>query len=171
MPRVIRPARELARLKRTYGNSLSVQHDGADRFDVGDGRVTVYTRSGAVHRCRRLWIAAGTLHTPKLLERSLSDRIARAYVSDHARCYVGLINGRDPPLPIRSPDGVLFRAHYEPDARILYTLRPARFEFRTLDAGIEQRAVFGMPTGSALLKIMAYARASRMRGGTDAEPE
>jgi hypothetical protein len=152
--RPIRPPREFARLQRERGAALSVQHDTAERFDAGDGNVTVHTSSGALHRCRRLWIAAGTLQTPELLERSLPDRIARGYVSDHALCYVGLIDGYDPPLPRRLRDGVLFPAHYEADARALYTLRPARFGFRTLDAGIEQRAVFGMPTGSALLKIM-----------------
>jgi hypothetical protein len=152
--RPIRPLREFARLQHAHGELLSLQHESADRFDAGEARVSVHTRSGAAHQCRRLWIAAGTLHTPGLLERSLPDRVARAHISDHVLCYVGLINGRDPPLPRRSRDGVVFAAHYEPEARSLYTLRPARFEFRTLDAGIEQRAVFGMPTGSALLKIM-----------------
>ncbi len=35
----------------------------------------------------------------------------------------------------------------------LYSLRPAAFGYRQLDHGIEQRAVFGLPTGSALTKI------------------
>jgi hypothetical protein len=54
----------------------------------------------------------------------------------------------------RTRDGTFFPAHYESSARTLYTLRPARFAFQELDVGIELRAVFGLPTGSAVSKIM-----------------
>ena len=37
--------------------------------------------------------------------------------------------------------------------RALYTLRPARFDFRRLDAGFERRQVFGLPTGALLTKL------------------
>jgi hypothetical protein len=152
--RAIRPQREFARLAHTRGDSLSLRLESADRFETGDAGVSVHTRAGSAYRGRRLWIAAGTLHTPELLTRSGLGQLAREHVSDHAFCYVGQIGAQTPPLVRRVGGGLLFPAHYAESAQALYTVRPARFGYRVLDAGIEQRAVFGMPAGSAMLKIM-----------------
>jgi hypothetical protein len=150
----IRPANELTRLAHVNGGALTLRTQTMDRFSFGDSRVLVRTLDGSQYRSRRLWIAAGSLHTPALLERSLGGRFARGYVSDHALCYVGLLGGQPAPAITRTRDGTFFPAHYESSAKTLYTLRPARFAFRKLDVGIEQRAVFGLPTGSAVVKIM-----------------
>jgi hypothetical protein len=150
----IRPARELARLERANERALTLRRQTMDRFGFADGGVLVHTLDGSKYRARRLWIAAGCLHTPALLERSLGGRFARGYVSDHAQCYVGLLSGHPAPVITRTRDGTFFPAHYESSARTLYTLRPARFAFQKLDVGIELRAVFGLPTGSAVSKIM-----------------
>jgi hypothetical protein len=152
--RAIRPQREFARLARTRADSLTLRPESADRFEIGDAGVRVHTRAAAVYRCRRLWIAAGTLHTPELLSRSGLLELAREQVSDHAFCYVGQIGTQTPPLIRRMGGGLLFPALYAAGAQALYTLRPARFGYRVLDTGIEQRAVFGLPTGSAARKII-----------------
>ena len=64
---------------------------------------------------------------------------------------------RTAPRIVRTGDGLLYPARYDATdsahATALYTLRPAAFAFRRLDHGIEQRAVFGLPTGNAVAKI------------------
>jgi hypothetical protein len=152
--RPVRPTAALARLRPAGDGALSIQTQTVDRFCWRDSRISVQTFEGPCYETRRLWIAAGALHTPALLERSLGRRFSRGYVSDHVLCYVGLLSAA-PPLQIsRTRDGVFFPAYYDQAARSLYTLRPARFGFRTLDFGIEQRAAFGMPTGRAIAKIV-----------------
>ena len=108
---------------------------------------------GQTHRARHVWIGAGCLQTPFLLNRSFHPGIARDHVSDHALCYVGMVGQRAGPRVARHREGAFFEAFYGERRDTLYTLRPARFEYRQLDHGIEQRAVFGMPTGSAMRKI------------------
>jgi hypothetical protein len=93
------------------------------------------------------------LHTPALLAKSLAPRAARGLVSDHAFCYIGQVDGQAAPRVQRSGDGLFYPARYDAASTALYTLRPAAFAFRRLDHGIEQRAVFGLPTGNALAKI------------------
>jgi hypothetical protein len=152
--RPIRPIVELARLQRSSEGRLSIRMQTADRFRWRNSSLTVDTLDGSHYQASRLWIAAGSIHTPALLERSLGGRFSRGYVSDHALCYVGLLPAREPPTVMRTRDGVFFPAHYDAAGKSLYTLRPARFGFRTLDFAIEERAAFGMPTGSAVAKIM-----------------
>jgi hypothetical protein len=162
--RPIRPGSELARLQRRSKGTLAIRTRTVARFRWHEAGVTVDTTDGSNYRADRLWIAAGSIHTPALLDRSLGRRVSRGYVSDHAFCYVGLLSGQPPPKIIRTRDGVFFPAHYDAEGKSLYTLRPARFEFRELDFGIELRAAFGMPTGSAVAKIMR-----RMSSGLFAE--
>jgi len=162
--RPIRPGSELARLQRRSEGTLAIRTQTVARFRWYEAGVTVETIDGSNYRADRLWIAAGSIHTPALLDRSLGRRLSRDYVSDHALCYIGLLSGQPPPKITRTRDGVFFPAHYDSEGTSLYTLRPARFEFRTLDFGIEQRAAFGLPTGSAMAKIMR-----RMSSGLLAE--
>jgi len=105
------------------------------------------------HLGRRLWIAAGALHTPGLLDRSLGMRLSRGVVSDHALCYVGQVDGAHAPAIRYTRDGMFIPSFTDAAHTALYTLRPARFAFRRLDFGIEQRAAFGLPTGGAIAKI------------------
>lgn len=150
--RPIRPRAEFARLKRLRGEQLAVVSELAQEFRANSRGVEVRCASDT-HRARRLWVAAGALHTPPLLERSLGRGIARGLVSDHVACYIGQADGLTAPRIERTPGGAFFQAWHGTHADALYTLRPARFAFRTLDHGIEQRAVFGLPTGSAIAKI------------------
>ena len=149
--RPVRPARELADLARAHGARLTLLAETASalRFDARGATVECGSHR---HRARRVWVAAGAMHTPGLLA-PLSPAAGRATVSDHAFVYIGQLDGMRHAAPRRSPGGVLHGAAYDAAGTALYSLRPARFAYRQLDHGIEQRAVFGMPTGSAVAKI------------------
>lgn len=161
--RAIRPAQELARITQARSGRLTIVKQAAREFRLSGAVVEVLT-ADAAFRARRLWVAAGALHTPAFLERSLRKPVSRGLVSDHVMCYVGQVSGIAAPEIARSRDGMFISADYGPRDCGLYTRRPARFGFRVLDQGIEQRAVFGLPTGSALKKI-----ARRMSPGLLAE--
>lgn len=155
--RPIRPQRQWPRLQRARAGRVSIVAESALSFDVGDAGVTVST-DGAVYRGKRLWICAGVLHTPQLLECSLGLQLARSTVSDHVICYLGQVDRRShtsTPVPVveRTRDGIWFEASYNDAGTALLTRKPARFAFARLDYGIEQRAVFGLPTGGAIAKI------------------
>lgn len=160
--RPIRPRAAWERL-RAGRDTLELRHETATRFELGNGRVTVTTGS-ATFEATRLWLAAGALHTPRLLAESLGVGIARATVSDHVICYLGLVApgaGTDQPRVVRDAHGAWFECRYDRStngaATSLYTVRPARFGFRRLDFGLEQRAAFGLPMGGALAKILRRA--------------
>lgn len=150
--RPIRPRAEFERLRKVRTDRLVLLPELASQFRLAAGGVEVQTASGS-HRARRLWVAAGALHTPALLERSLGSGLSRGLASDHVGCYVGQADGLAAPRIDRSLDGAFFQAWLGTHPDALYTLRPARFAFRSLDHGIEMRAVFGLPTGSAIAKI------------------
>ncbi|XIA64108.1 hypothetical protein ACFIOY_35105 [Bradyrhizobium sp. TZ2] len=54
----------------------------------------------------------------------------------------------------RASDGFWLTFEFSSDGNALLTRRPARFDYRTLDHGIEQRAVYGLPTNSAVVKLL-----------------
>lgn len=161
--RPIRPRAQLQHLAARRGGRLMLRDEAAITFRMDGPGVEVSTLSQR-WRARRLWIAAGALHTPGLLERSLGRPLRRPTVSDHVFCYLGHVDGMPAPAVSYSLDGMVLPCGYDDAADALYTLRPARFGFRTLDLGIEQRALFGLPTGSAVAKI-----ARRMSPGLLAE--
>lgn len=151
--RPIRPAMELTQLAQTRPQTLSLLAASADLIQAEDQQVGVRSTAGT-HRAKRVWVAAGAVHTPALLARSFGETARRRDVADHVLCYVGQIDGAQAPHTQITRDGVFFPAHHDPSNSALYTLRPARFSFRQLDHGIEQRAAFGLPTGNAIAKIM-----------------
>jgi hypothetical protein len=158
--RPIRPAAELQLLAATRGDALRIAAETAQRVVPDGGGVTVHTATATgmgTHRAQRVWVAAGAVHTPALMAASFGETLRRAHISDHVLCYVGQVDGAEAPRPQRTPDGLFIPAHHSADGQVLYTLRPARFSFRTLDHGIEQRAAFGLPTGGAIAKIMRSA--------------
>lgn len=161
--RPIRPREQLRRLAQQRAARLTLLPQAAQGFSWRDRFVEV-TTAAETFRARRLWIAAGALHTPGLLERSVRRGLRRAAVSDHAFCYLGHTDELAPPRIAHSREGMLFPVRYGSNASALYSARPARFGFRQLDYGIEQRAVFGLPTGNAIAKL-----ARRMSPGLLAE--
>lgn len=156
----IRPSVEWARLAEARGDRLRLVPSDAERIEIGAGAVTV-TAAGQVARAARLWIAAGTLRTPALLEAMLNMKLARSHVSDHVISYLGQIDrGRHPdfvpPTIDRTPEGFWQKAYVDGSGHdhALLMAKPARFGYRRLDYGIEQRAAFGLPTGGAVAKIV-----------------
>lgn len=154
--RPIRPAAELRRLAATRGGTLHIVEASALTLGQDEHNAWVTGPSGT-HQARRAWVAAGAVHTPQLLARSFGTGLLRGHVADHVLCYVGQVDGIDAPRTRRTADGLYFPAKHSSDGQVLYTLRPARFSFRQLDQGIEQRAAFGLPTGGAIAKIMRSA--------------
>lgn len=150
--RPIRPPAMLDELAKQRPGALTRVPDLVTRFAEHSAGFAVESPAGR-HLGRRLWIAAGALHTPGLLDRSLGMRLSRGMVSDHALCYVGQVDGAAAPSIRYSRDGMFIPSHFDAARTALYTLRPARFAFRRLDYGIEQRAAFGLPTGGAIAKI------------------
>jgi hypothetical protein len=151
--RAIRPAAELQKLANLHTDGrLTLIREAALDLNFNERGVSVSSSSGA-RSASRVWVAAGALHTPALLAKSLAPRAPRTLVSDHAFCYIGQVDGQAAPRIVRTGDGLLYPARYDVDNTALYTLRPAAFAFRRLDHGIEQRAVFGLPTGNAVAKI------------------
>ncbi len=156
--RPVRPKLEWRRLASERGGRLVMTQETVARFERAGPEIRVRAGSG-IYRARRVWVCAGALHTPFLLDRSLETRVSRPTVSDHVVCYLGLIDRLEcpdvaPPRVQRTPDGVWFQAHRDESGTGLFTLRPARFEFRQLDFGIRQRAIFGLPLGSIVGKML-----------------
>lgn len=149
----IRPTEHLAQLVAQRGGTLVWQHAPAQRIEPHKDGMLVHSEAGT-HHGRRVWVAAGALHTPRLLARTWGTGLQRAHVADHVLCYVGQTDTAPLPQTHVTRDGVFFPAFHDPGQHALYTLRPARFAFRQLDYGIEQRAAFGLPTGNAVAKIM-----------------
>lgn len=155
--RPIRPLHHFARLRHERGDRLAWRSVNARSFTAHGTGVEVEASDGQRVRARRLWVAAGVMGTPALLARSVGAQVARGRVDDHVLCYLGLTERADTPRVERRREGLYVRGHYDAAAAALYTLRPARFNFARLDSAIEMRAVFGMPTGSAVTKIMRRA--------------
>jgi hypothetical protein len=159
--RPIRPETTWRRLVSERGAALQFSTARAEYIALTGAGVKISTEDGS-HEAGRVWVCAGALHTPALLGRSFDASLHRSLVSDHAIVYLGLIDrdqhpNVEPPRVERTRGGIWIPCRYGTGDASLCTLRPARFAFRHLDRGIEQRAVFGLPMGNALTKILRRA--------------
>jgi hypothetical protein len=152
----IRPKREFAKLAVLRVGNLSLLNETVTKVQMTGSQAIVSTESNQ-YRATRVWLAAGALHTPAILENSFGQSFTRGLVSDHAFCYIGQVHGAAAPELSYTREGMFIPVHYNESNEALYTLRPARFKFRQLDFGIEMRAVFGLPTGNAVAKIARRA--------------
>ncbi len=150
--RPIRPARELSIIQQQRKSALRLVHESVSSLRRNEQDITVVTATGE-YTAKRVWLAAGPLHTPRIISQSIGTDISRGTVSDHVVCYLGQVDSFAATKPTITKSGVLFPAFYGESTSTLYTLRPARFSFKTLDAGIEQRAAFGLPTGGVIRKL------------------
>jgi hypothetical protein len=159
--RPIRPLREWRRAEARGGGNLVIVDEAATRLDeAGDGIRVVAGQHE--HRGARLWIAAGALHTPALVRQLRVGVSQKEAVSDHVIVYAGQIDRRvhravAPPSVTRTRDGIWTDGHLNSSGSALFTLRPARFSYKRLDEGVEQRAVFGLPTGGMIAKLARAA--------------
>ncbi len=158
--RPIRPAREWSRLLQARGGRLAVAYQLAVRVTWQDQRVSVET-DDQMFTGRRLWICAGALGTPALLRRSFDFPLVRSSVSDHVIAYLGQVaranNPSAAPRVLRTSKGMWVESRANPATASIAMLRPARFAFKVLDKSIEQRAAFGLATGSAIARIFSDA--------------
>ncbi|MGL4813566.1 MAG: hypothetical protein ACRCXM_17490 [Beijerinckiaceae bacterium] len=169
--RAVRPMAHWTRLTRER-RTLTLLPANAESFSTGDGAVTVRVSDAGQTtdiQGKHLWVAAGALHTPGLLARSLGWPSADRTVNDHMIAYVGQTPAdaqirRLMQAVRRDRHGVWLPTIYGPDRQTVFGLRPARFDFRRPDRGIEMRADFGLPTSRA-----AAAIAGRLSAGLIAE--
>jgi hypothetical protein len=126
--RPVRPKAEWLRLKAERSDRLVFLHECVSHFTHRDREISVHTAS-STYCAKRVWICAGPLHSPALLDRSMDRQVSRQFVSDHVFCYLGQIDrlrtGMTPPRVQRTKDGVWFESRYDKDGKALYTLRPA----------------------------------------------
>lgn len=159
--RPIRPRQHWPRLVAERDGRLALLSQSAIRFAAGATGVTVDLGSETL-AASRLWICAGALDTPALLARSVGEANAvRGTASDHVICYLGQVRQavNDQPTATRvqieqTGHGYWFSALKSSSHAALISAKPARFSYRKLDHGIEQRAAFGLPTGGVVAKIM-----------------
>lgn len=156
-----RPIRPIPHWQRIFSNQPNwlLVPANADLIEYAANvwRVKVGQQS---YSASRIWIAAGAMGTPALLERSpgFADS-SRKHVSDHVILYLGQLNRcSHPQVPYpnieRSKFGVWIMGAYDTQGHGLLTSKPARFSYARLDHGIEQRAAFGLPTAGLLGKLI-----------------
>lgn len=155
--RPIRPAMHWKKLCIERGN-LKIAHVKAELIEYKKGVWTAIA-GGVRYSAKRIWLAAGALGTPAILENSPEfQKMSRSYVSDHVILYLGQIDRRRHPHILapkvdRKASGVWMQGSYDSSNLGLITTKPARFSYAILDHGIEQRSAFGLPTAGVMAKI------------------
>jgi hypothetical protein len=158
--RPIRPRQWWPRLAAKRAGRLDIRGGTAVRFSESEAGVTVDVGEETIS-AHRLWICAGALDTPALLARSVGSPLgARGTASDHVICYLGQIvrdqNGQSSARVEveRTRLGYWLTPLQASPGGALLTAKPARFSYRKLDHGIEQRAAFGLPVGGVVSKVL-----------------
>jgi hypothetical protein len=157
--RPIRPKPHWRRLADARAGHLSLVHLQARSITADRRQWLVHTTEGSFEG-HRLWLAAGALGTPALLERSpMLAGTAQKTASDHAIVYLGQIDRREyphiaGPAVRRGTSGIWMQALDRLGAAGLVTVKPARFAYRRLDHGIRQRSAFGLPAAGLVKKVL-----------------
>lgn len=151
--RPIRPYQEILRLSRDCRRRINCLPAWVDRIVPGS-RCGDVISGDSVYKARRIWVAGGVIGSSGLLARSYGREVLRSSISDHVILYLGLIDGA-----ILGELGRTLSGNYHPvyrgsAANVIYMLRPASFDFRTLDRGIAHRSAFSLPVGGAVGKIV-----------------
>ena len=155
----VRPQAYWPRLQKWHGASLTIRLHLADHLQQ-DGRGWVVSVGADRLRAQRVWLAAGALGTPRVLQRSPGlDISVRSHVSDHVILYLGQIDRRahpdeGAPAITRTPSGIVMPFRTDALRHGVVTTKPARFDYRRLDHGIAQRAAFGLPTAGVIGKLL-----------------
>lgn len=157
----IRPRPHWKKLSETRSGFLKLAHTAARKIHQESSLWVVQTDDGQSLKSNRLWIAAGALGTPALLEQSEEYSSAvLPTVSDHLILYVGQTNrNTHPQIPApqvkHTSNGYWMKASPDFGDLGLMTTKPARFAYKTLDQGIEQRSAFGLPTSGVIKKVIS----------------
>lgn len=158
--RPIRPASYLAQFARM--GEIEMTDIDATRIELeSDGSQRIFTADDDF-RGRRIWMCAGALGTPGVLARSGLIASGERAVSDHIIGYAGQIRRDDASATLmssvrRDRDGVFFPFRFSKTRDHFFSLRPARFDFAKIDAGITKRAVFGLPTNRIVSGLLGNA--------------
>ncbi len=158
--RPIRPAEHFARL--LSEGAVEIVDDDAVRLDVAEGDAPHRVQTGDRDVAgRQLWLCAGALGTPGLLARSGLIAGGARTVSDHVIGYAGRLAASDESRAMmatvrRDSEGVFFPFRFGGDGDHFFTLRPARFDFAPLDAGIAKRAIFGLPANRVVSGLAGH---------------
>jgi len=158
--RPIRPKPHWIKLEDSLSGNLRLAHTVAQKIYIDNGKWVVVA-DGQYLRTHRLWLAAGALGSPAILEQSEEYSSATLTgVSDHLILYAGQVN-RKVHSHIASPQvkhtasGYWMRSSADFGDLGLITTKPARFAYKTLDQGIEQRSAFGLPTSGIIKKVIS----------------
>jgi hypothetical protein len=157
----IRPQSHWAKAMARLSSGSQLMELNVDTVEQRDGHWHVKLRQDSANlRARHLWLAAGALGTPAILARCEALKPAvRSTVSDHVIISLGQTDRQHCPkshLPTlkRSRSGTWFHVPEAFQASGFVTMRPAHFDFRTLDTNMAERSVFGLPTSGILGKLM-----------------
>ncbi|APC05349.1 hypothetical protein AOC10_01795 [Polynucleobacter asymbioticus] len=119
----------------------------------------VTTSEGFVFYGSRVWIGAGALGTSKILLNSPQfSGSVRGTASDHLIIYLGQLDrqkypNQTAPVVSRGRRGVWLKSIYDEVNQALITTKPAYFDYKQLDRGIEQRNAFGLPASGVVGKL------------------
>lgn len=105
-------------------------------------------------KARNVWFAAGALGTARLLGASFGANVVFSKASDHIIKYMGYVDGADQVRLNKVNGGIYFPCFYSADEQRIFTLRPAHFDFKPLDQGIEHRSAFGHPASNVVSKVL-----------------
>lgn len=158
--RPIRPAEYFARL--LSEGAIEIVDDDAMRLEVTEGNTPHCVKTvGQDFAGRNLWLCAGALGTPGILTRSGLIAARARSVSDHVIGYAGQLAASDESrvmmaTVLRDREGVFFPFRFGGGGDHFFTLRPARFDFAPLDAGIAKRAIFGLPANRVVSGIAGH---------------
>lgn len=157
----IRPKQHWLKVENEFSGRLTFMHTRVSRISRSTlSRWEVHLNNGKSFETQRLWLAAGALGTPCILEKSKGfEKVVRDTASDHLILYAGQVNLKlnsdvQAPRVQRTPSGYWISEADEFVADALVTKKPAHFSYKRLDYGIEQRSAFGLPTYGVIKKIL-----------------
>jgi hypothetical protein len=157
----IRPKPHWHKLSESRSDFLKLANTSARKIHQENNLWAVQIDNNQYMKSTRLWIAAGALGTPALLEESEDySSSVLSTVSDHLILYVGQINRKiHPHIPTpqikHTSNGYWMKASSDFGNSGLMITKPAYFAYKTLDQGIEQRSAFGLPTSGIMKKVIS----------------
>lgn len=156
----IRPIDHWKKLAEERSRHFTIVYENAETVSPDGAGWVVSTMTENKYSGSRLWIAAGALGTPMLLENSpVFQHTVSDTVSDHLILYAGQLRKEvhrhfRAPQTERARQGYWLKSCSDITSSGLITTKPARFNYRVLDQGIEQRSAFGLPTSGVIKKLI-----------------
>lgn len=156
----IRPLKFIKKELKKRRGQLIFKEEFVNLLKIENSTVIVHTDKSQF-RSKRVWICAGALSTPEILSKTFNDQFYNQFAKDHFIVYVGNIKNESLPdsnftAPNYNKSGILFNGLFDSEqSNSLLTIKPAKFAFKTLDYGIQQRMIFGLATKKLLSKLFS----------------